>query len=484
MKHLLQSPRVPKKTASPAKAGAQLGRPCGDSPSIVHRNWAPAFAGEAMGLKAMAALLLGTALALASPAAAQNVAITNAKLVIGDGSAPVDGGTVVIRDGRVVAVGAGVAVPAGVPVVDAKGAWVSPGIFAGFSRLGIVEVDAVDGTNDAAASGSPFHAAIDVAPAVNWRVSAISLSRAEGVTRALVAPDTAGSIFAGQGAIIDLGADAHPISRARAFQFIEYGEAGAGSAGGSRPAALAMLRNALFEAREYARNPASFNDRGKDAFLTRMDAEALVPVIQGKVPLLVHVESATDILTILDLKREFPTLDIVLVGATEGWMVAREIAAAKVPVIATALADLPASFEKLAATQSNIGRMKAAGVVVGIGMINDNDAHQARLVKQYAGNLVALGRVTGASGLDWGAAFAAISSKPAEAMGMGGEFGSLRPGRRGDVVIWDGDPLELGTAATSVYIDGVEQPLANRQTRLRDRYWDPVEGVLPKAYDR
>lgn len=429
-------------------------------------------------------LTAAATLALATPTAAQNVAITNARLVIGDGSAPVDGGTVVIRDGKVVAAGAGVAVPAGVAVVDAKGAWVSPGIFAGFSRLGIVEVDAVSGTNDTAANGSPFHAAIDVAPAVNWRASPISVNRAEGVTRALVAPDTANSIFAGQGAIIDLGADASPISHARAFQFIEYGEAGAGNAGGSRPAALAILRNALFEAREYARNPSSFIDRGKDAFLTRMDADALVPVITGKVPLLVHVESATDILIILDLKREFPTLNIVLVGATEGWMVAREIAAAKVPVIATALADLPASFEKLGATQSNIGRMKAAGVTVGIGMIGDNDAHQARYVKQYAGNLVALGRVPGAAGLDWGAAFATISSKPAEALGMGGEFGSLRPGRRGDVVIWDGDPLELGSAATSVYIDGVQQPLANRQTRLRERYWKPTEGTLPKAYER
>jgi imidazolonepropionase-like amidohydrolase len=383
-------------------------------------------------------LLLGAAaaLAFAAPAAAQSVVITNAKLVIGDGSQPVDGGTVVIRDGRVVAAGAGVAVPAGIPVVDAKGAWVSPGIFAGFSRLGIVEVGAVAGTNDTAASSSPFHAAIDIAPAVNPRTSAIALNRAEGVTRALVAPDTAGSIFAGQGAIIDLGADANAVSRPRAFQFMEYGEAGAGAAGGSRPAALAMLRNALFEVREYVRNPGSYVDRGKDAFLTRMDADALVPVVQGKVPLLVHVERASDILVILDLKREFPTLNIVLVGATEGWMVAREIAAAKVPVIATALADLPATFEQLAATQSNIGRLKAAGVTVGIGMINDNDAHQARLVKQYAGNLVALGRVPGASGLDWGAAFATISSKPAEVMGMGDEFGSLRPGRRGDVVIW------------------------------------------------
>jgi imidazolonepropionase-like amidohydrolase len=234
--------------------------------------------------------------------------------------------------------------------------------------------------------------------------------------------------------------------------------------------------------RDYIRAPASFSDRGKDALLTRADAEALVPVVQGRVPLLVHVERASDILVMLDLKREFPALKLVLVGASEGWTVAREIAAAGVPVMASALSDLPSSFEKLAATQSNIGRMQAAGVLVGIGTIGQDEARQARWEKQYAGNLVALGRIPGASGLDWGAAFAAISSKPAEVMGMGAEFGSLRPGRRGDVLIWDGDPLEIGTSALNVFIDGVEQPLASRQSRLRERYWEPKEGALPKAY--
>lgn len=435
----------------------------------------------------MKALLLSAAaaaVAIASPVLAQDVAITNARLVIGDGAAPVDGGTVVIRAGRVVAAGQGVAVPAGVRVIDAQGKWVSPGIFAGFSRLGIVEVDGVSETNDANARNSPFHAALDVAPAVNPKTSAVALNRSEGVTRAVVAPGDSGSIFGGQGAVIDLGADMDAVTKPRAFQFLEYGETGAGNGGGSRPAAYATLRNALFEARDYARNPASYVDRGKDAFLTRADAEALQPVIQGKVPLLIHVERGSDILVVLGLKREMPQLRIVLVGATEGWTVARDIAAAGVPVIASALADLPASFESLAATQSNIGRLKAAGVTVGIGMINDDEARQARLVKQYAGNLVALNRIPGANGLDWGAAFATISSKPAEAIGMGDEFGSLRAGRRGDVVIWDGDPLEVGTAAMNVFIDGVEQPLTNRQTRLRDRYWDPKEKGLPKAYER
>jgi imidazolonepropionase-like amidohydrolase len=436
-------------------------------------------------VKKLLLLAATAAAALAAPAVAQDVAITNARLVIGDGSEPVDGGTVVIRGGRVVAAGTGVAAPAGVRVVDAGGRWVSPGIFAGFTRMGIVEVDGVNTTNDASAGSSPFNAALDVAPAVNAKASPLAINRIEGVTRAIVAPQTSsGSIFAGQGAVIDLASDMDAVTRPRAFQFIEFGENGGQVAGGSRPAAHAMLRNALALARDYLRSPAAFESNSKDALMTRVDAEALAPVVQGRVPLLVHVERASDILVVLQLKREMPALKLVVVGATEGWTVARDIAAAGVPVIASALADLPASFEQLAATQSNIGRLKAAGVVVGIGTINEDEARQARWEKQFAGNLVALGRIPGASGLSWGEAFATITSRPAEAMGMGGEFGSLRPGRRGDVVIWDGDPLEIGTSATSVFIDGVEQPLASRQTRLRERYWEPKEGGLPKAYDR
>jgi imidazolonepropionase-like amidohydrolase len=429
-------------------------------------------------------LLLLSAAFLAAPAAAQSVAITNAKLVIGDGSAPIEGGTVIVRDGRVVAAGKAVAVPAGIATVDASGRWVTPGIVAGFTRMGIVEVDGVDETNDAGARTSPFHAAIDIAPAVNPATSSIPLNRAEGVTRAIVAPDTAGSIFAGQGAVIDLGADRSPITKARAFQFMEYGEGGARAAGGSRPAALIAFRNAIAQARDYARDPAHYADQGKDALLTRADAEALVPVVNGRMPLLIHVERAADMLALIELKRDFPALKLVFVGAGEGWMVARELAAAHVPVIASALADLPESFDQLGATQSNVGRMKAAGVLVGIGTINDDEARQARREKQYAGNLVALTKLPGATGLDWNAAFAAITSAPAEAIGLGDEIGSLKAGRRGDVVIWDGDPLELGTAVAAVYIDGIKQPLRTRQDALRERYMVPQEGALPKAYER
>ena len=427
--------------------------------------------------------LLACAALIAAPAVAETVAITGGMVAIGDGSAP-QIGTVVMRDGRIVAAGNSVDVPSGARTVDATGKWVSTGIVAGFSRLGLVGVDAVDETNDSGGAKSVFSASIDVATAINSRVPAIAVSRAAGVTRAIVAPDGGGTMFVGQGAVIDTGNDIDAITKAGAFQFVEFGETGAGRAGGSRAASQAFFRNALDEARDYARNPAAYDGRSKDSILMRRDVAALVRVIQGQIPLYIHVESGPDILQMLALKRDYPALKMVLVGVAEGWTVARQIAAAGVPVIASALNDLPASFEQLAATQSNIGRMKAAGVQVAIGMIDDDDARQAQHSTQYAGNLVALTRVPGATGLSWADAFAAITSKPAEIAGLGDEIGSLRPGRRADVVIWSGDPLELATGVEKVWIDGVAQDLTTRQTRLRDRYLKPGEGALPKAYER
>jgi imidazolonepropionase-like amidohydrolase len=317
------------------------------------------------------------------------------------------------------------------------------------------------------------------------------------------------SIFAGQGAVIDTADDMDAVLRARAFQFVEMGEGGADRAGGSRSAAFVLFRNALREARdlgglrypigggssaarqadevpyEERQDPQLLSRdarRTDDVMLTRFDAAALVPVVRGKQLLIVHVERAKDILNVLDLRREFPSLRIALVGATEGWTVADRIAESGVWVIASALNDLPASFEMLAATQSNVGRMRAAGVKVAIGMIDDNDTRYVRNQRQYAGNLVALGKIPGAAGVSWAEAFAMITSKPAEAVGLGGEIGSLARGRRGDVVIWSGDPLELASAPEAVWIDGVRQPLDNHQTKLRDRYRTLERGALPEAY--
>jgi imidazolonepropionase-like amidohydrolase len=466
---------------------------------------------------ALAALLLASA----APAVAQTFAITGGRLATGDGGEPA-AGTVVIRNGRIVAAGPAVSIPAGAQVIDATGKWVTPGIVAGFSRLGLAEVDlaaegadegggATDtaGAYDDTTSNGPFSAAIDVVPAINPLDTTIAVNRADGVVRALVAPGAGKSIFAGQGAVIDTGADMDPITAARKFQFVELGDTGAGKAGGSRASSHILFRNALREAAELRRyapvaglrrespdqpeapivqNPNESRiygldaRRSEDVLLTRFDAAALVPVLQGRQFLLVHVERASDILQVLQLKREFSSLKLVLVGASEGWLVADRIAQAGIPVIASAVNDLPASFEQIAATQSNIGRMRAAGVNVSIGMIDDNDTRNLFMERQYAGNLVALQKLPGAAGVSWGEALAMITSKPAQAIGMGGEIGSLAPGRRADVVIWSGDPLEGSSAAEQVFIDGVRQPLVTHQTRLLDRYRYLPRRDLPEAY--
>ncbi len=449
------------------------------------------------------------AASVALPALAQQAedfAITNATLAIGDGSAPIPNGTVVVRGGKVTAAGAGIAVPAGVKVIDGTGKWVTPGLVSAVTDLGLVDVGAVDESNDEIAEKAGFNAALDVSAAIDPDATPIGVSRAGGVTRAAVAPVAANAIFAGQGAIVDLGSDSRAVTRPRAFQFVELGERGADLAGGSRIAAQAVLRNALREAADFDRRagiskigaaraaPASTGDdmpldprmaqtalgRADDGLLTRFDAAALIPVVTGRQPLYVHVERAADIRQVLRLKAEFPALKLVIVGAAEGWRVAREIAGAGVPVLASAMTDLPGRFETMGATQSNVGRMQAAGVKVGLGGFFDND--QPRYAPQYAGNLVAVGRMPGATGLTWGQALAAITSIPADIIGEGTRFGALKPGLAGDVVIWDGDPLEVASGPVAIYIDGVRQTMINHQSRLRDRYRNPQEGTLPKAY--
>ncbi|HEY7007130.1 MAG TPA: amidohydrolase family protein [Sphingomicrobium sp.] len=454
--------------------------------------------------RVLAALLVAAAV----PAGAQTFAITGGTVALGDGSEPIPNGMVVVQDGKIIAAGdVRMKLPADTQVIDATGKWVTPGIVAGFSGLGLADVGfGAEGAADTKNEG-PFSAAIDVSTEINPLDQPVGVNRADGVTRAIVAPSAGKSIFAGQGAVIDTGADMDPITAARKFQLVELGQDAADKAGGSRASAHVLFRNALREAsvlsrygtpvttsrgtpdereRPVVRNPNESRlysaQRPEDVLLTRFDAAALVPVLKGQQYLMVHAERASDILQVIDLRHEFPSLKIILLGATEGWLVADQIARSGIPVIASAVNDLPASFEQIAATQSNVGRMRAAGVKVAIGMPGDNETHNLFMERQYAGNLVALQKIPGATGVTWGQALAMITSLPAQAIGMGGEIGSLARGNRADVVIWSGDPLEASSAAEQVFIDGVKQPLETHQTRLLERYRYLPRTDLPPAY--
>ena len=415
-------------------------------------------------------LLAATLLASAPAAFAQQVAITGARVVTNTTQGVIENGTVVINNGRIVSIGTGAA-PAGATVVDAKGKWVTPGLFAAFSRVGLAEIPSEDPANDISAGGSKFQASLHAADSFNPDDTAIDVSRIEGFTRAAIVGAPGDGLFGGYAAIVDFTGAFNSIDTREAFMLAELGEGGASAAGGSRAAAWHWLLTAIDDAKAY---PRGFEDDGEGDLLIRKEAVALKPVVEGRVPLMVEVHRAADILQLLTLRQREPRIKLIILGATEGWRVADQIAAANVAVIVNPLANLPDRFEILAATLENAGRLSAAGVTVAIADPGQA-SHNTRLIQQLAGNAVA-------NGMEWDAAFKAITSVPATMYGRA-DLGVLRTGATADVVIWDGDPLELMSSPDAVYIDGVATPMESRQTKLRDRYMTLTEDK-PQAYER
>jgi len=408
-----------------------------------------------------------------APAWAATVAITGATIHTMGPQGTIQNGTLVIEDGKIRAVGAAVPVPAGARRIDAAGKVVTPGLFDSLSRIGVVEVNAVEGSNDARVEDDRITAAFDVVDAFNPRSTLIPVNRIEGLTRAVVAPSPGKSLIAGMGAVVHLGGPGNYLVRSPVAMFAVLGERGAGLSGGARGAALLRLREALQDAQDYAANRRAFEQGDRRQYaLSRLDLEALVPVVKGELPLVITVNRASDIESTLRLAKEL-NLEVILAGVNEGWVVARQIAEAKVPVLVNPMDNLPSSFETLGATLENAARLAKAGVTFAF---MTADAHNGRNLKQAAGNAVAYG-------LPWDAALAAMTSVPARIWGISDRYGTLEPGKDADVVIGDGDPLELTTFADAVFIRGVEMPMKSRQTELRDRYKD-LNGPLPKAYEK
>ncbi len=435
------------------------------------------------------------ALSLATPALAQTVAITNGRILTGSGV--IERGTVVIDNGRIAAVGPNVTAPAGAEVIDAAGQVVAPGFVAVDSGLAGTEVSAVYDTNDLRQRSNTLSAAFDLSYGLDPWSFTLPVARLGGITRAIVVPNHPGSsgghvhehetagaghggyhdpgLFAGQAAVIHLARGTDILVQPRVAMVAPFGAAGARVAGGARGAEFTLFRETLREVRLYARNRAAY-DRGdlRDLSLSRADLEALIPVAEGRMPLIVTVHRAQDIRQVLRLAEE-EGVKVILDGAEEGWLVAGEIAAAGVPVLLNPLTNLPASFETRAATMQNAARLHAAGVLIAI-KGNEGSVHRAREARYNAGNAVA-------NGLPYEAAIAALTVNPARIFGQQNRFGAIAPGQEADVVVWSGDPLEPLSQPTAIFIRGQAQPLTARNLELRDRY-RPAERAYPPAYGR
>ena len=415
-------------------------------------------------LAALAALLLTT------PASAETIAIVGARLMTMTGAGEIGRGTIVIRGGKVAALGADVPVPADARVIDGRGGVVTPGFIQADSTLGAVEVSQVPTSADRATHSKTISAAFDISQGLNPDSILLPVSRLAGITHAVTTPlydDRGGRSlqFAGQAAVIDLAQRPQMVTRPRAAMVLEMGEGGAERAGGARGAAIVELRATLADVRHFAAHRAAYDrGEGRPQALSRVDLEALIPVVEGRMPLIVKVDRASDIVEMIALARE-EKLRIILDGAEEGWRVAEEISAAKLPVILDPLADLPRSFSELGATMENAARLHAAGVTV-ILKTGSGVAHRARELRYGAGNAVAWG-------LPHHAAVAAITINPARVFGVADRIGSLEVGRIADLVLWNGDPLEPLSQPQAVFVEGIEKPLTARPLELRDRYMPP-----------
>lgn len=414
--------------------------------------------------------LLATTAVLALGAAgarAETVAITHAHVLTMGKAGDLTDATVVIRDGVIASVGQGAA-PAGARVIDGTGTIVTPGLISASDPISTVEIEGVEATVDTGTRNDRLSAAFDIQYAVNPDSALLPVARMGGVTDAVVLPtmerdkSRRDMFFAGQGAVIHLqGGAADPIRKAQAAMVLDMGEEGAGEAGGSRAAEYVLLRAMLVEVRRYSANRAAYFKEAVDGYnLRREDMEALIPVVEGRMPLIVGVHRTADIRQVLRLARE-EKLHVILNGAEEGWRLAPEIAAAGVPVMLNAAADLPSSFEQLGSTLENAARLNAAGVTV----IIDNPPlfEGGRTPRFDAGRAVA-------HGLPYGAALAALTINPAKVFGVADRIGSVEVGKDADIVVWSGDPLETSSAPTAVFVKGVQMPLRSRGTELRDRY--------------
>ncbi len=406
-------------------------------------------------------LVISTAIALvfAPTALAQSLVIKSQKIVTNTNAGQIQGGVLVIKDGKIISIDQN-RDASGDKIIAGKTLWVTPGIFAAYSTLGLVEVSGESTTNHIKSANKTATVRIRAADSFNPKTSPVAETRIAGITHAAVVPGSRSDIFGGQGMVVSTSGEFNSALNPSAFIYINY-SGYSRKTGDTKGAAMAFLRDALDDAANYNSRFTSPTDGNA---LKRADAQALRPAIRGRMPLMISADQAIDLVNLISLKQSYPRLNIIIVGAAEGWMVADKLAKANIGVIIDPLENLPYSFDSLGSRLDNAKILHDAGVKTafmtrsGVG----GTAHNLRLTPQHAGNAVA-------AGLSWEQAFKAVTLTPATMMGYPG-LGQLKPGQTANLVIWNGDPLEVTSAVVAVIIDGKTQSMESRQTKLRDRY--------------
>lgn len=416
------------------------------------------------------AMLLGLT---ATPAAAQTIAVTHAEAWTMERAEPVRDATIVIEGGKVVSVTPGGAVPQGASVIDARGKPVTPGLVSGATQIGLVEVSGSGDTRDQA-STDERNSGFDVSRALNGNSTLVSLTRADGVTRALIYPSPSRTPpFNGEASIARLRDRVDILDTSDVAVYAVIG-GGAWERLGSRASQWSALHKVLGDARRAMAAPAG--DEKKDKKDKRegprgrrgghhAGEEMIREVLRGEVPLAIQTHRESDIRQAAALAGEYG-IRVVIVGGAEAWRAAEPLAAAKIPVVLDPQANLPGSFDQLGVRQDNAALLARAGVTVAIGQAGGaihSNYNAGMALREGAGIAVA-------NGLPYADALRAVTVNPLSIWGRGG--GMLTAGSDADLVVWDGDPLEPSTNAMAVIVEGRQVSTRSRQDLLAERYRD------------
>ena len=391
---------------------------------------------------------------------AQDLVITNATLYAGHNVDVIEDADIIIHKGQIQKIGKDLNLPNDVAVIDADGRPVTAAFFAGATVSGLTEVSAVSESVDSDYEElftDLMHPEFDVRAAYNPHSSAIPVTRVEGFSYALLTASPGDRSISGQGGLVrfDGGYDSF---EGKPVMFVELSGYSADNVGGSRAAHWMLLHQAFDEL-----------ERGAELELLSPRGRMALNDIARNGVVVFNVDRATDIMQVIKFANEHK-LTAVVHGGREAWIVADALADAAIPVMLNALDNLPANFDSLGARLDNAALLHKAGVSV---MFSSGETHNARKVRQLAGNAVA-------NGMPLPAAIEAMTTTPARV--FGGRERTAREGSTADLVLWSGDPIDVSSVAVQVIIAGKPDSMVSRQTLLRDRYMDP--SAMPKAYSK
>lgn len=378
----------------------------------------------------------------------------------GVGDAPLAGAVIVLEGDRIVSIGTEPSAAAGATSVDLKGKILTAGLVDALTRVGVTEIDLEERyRDDAHSAGRPIAAAFAAADGYDPASALVPVTRREGITSVGVVP--VAGLVTGQSALVDLaGSSPEEALAARTLAVhVLLDDYALGSGPVNHATAHHLLRELFDDAEAFRTKRSDFDKRQvRELAASRADLEVIAHVLEGKLPIVFHVDRASDISNVLTLAKA-RKLRAVLASAAEGWKVADAIAAAKVPAIVYPLDEGPRDHTARGAREDNAALLHKAGVLVAL---SSGESHNARKLRQVAGNAVR-------AGLPHAAALAAITSAPGRIFGLTNR-GTLGANSIANLAVWSGDPLELSSRCERLYVRGREVSLRSRQTVLFEKY--------------